>query len=63
VARFDVAMPNLHGPFGEDGRLQGMLDYLRVPCCGSGVAASAIAADKILCKRLMEELGVPTPAP
>jgi D-alanine-D-alanine ligase len=62
LARFDVALPNLHGPFGEDGRLQGLLDYLRVPYCGSGVAASAIAADKIVCKRVMESLAVPTPA-
>jgi D-alanine-D-alanine ligase len=62
LARFDVALPNLHGPFGEDGRLQGLLDYLRVPYCGSGVAASAIAADKIVCKRMMEALAVPTPA-
>ena len=62
AARFDVVLPNLHGPFGEDGRLQGLLDYMRVPYCGSGVAASAIAADKILCKRHMEALGVPTPA-
>jgi D-alanine-D-alanine ligase len=62
AARFDVVLPNLHGPFGEDGRLQGLLDYLRVPYCGSGVAASAIAADKILCKRHMEALGVPTAA-
>ena len=61
LAGFDVALSNLHGPFGEDGRLQGLLDYLRVPYCGSGVAASAVAADKILCKRLMESLGVPTP--
>lgn len=62
VARFGVVLPNMHGPFGEDGRLQGLLDYLRVPCCGSGVAAAAIAADKILCKRMMESLAVPTPA-
>jgi D-alanine-D-alanine ligase len=61
VTRFDVVLPNLHGPFGEDGRLQGLLDYLRVPCCGSGVAASAIAADKLLCKRYMQALGIPTP--
>jgi D-alanine-D-alanine ligase len=61
LAGFDVALSNLHGPFGEDGRLQGLLDYLRVPYCGSGVAASAVAADKVLCKRLMESLGVPTP--
>jgi D-alanine-D-alanine ligase len=61
LTRFDVALSNLHGPFGEDGRLQGLLDYLRMPYCGSGVAASAIAADKVLCKRLMESAGVPTP--
>jgi D-alanine-D-alanine ligase len=62
LAGFDVALPNLHGPFGEDGRLQGLLDYLRTPCCGSGVAASAIAADKIVCKQMMNALGIPTPA-
>ncbi|MGX9891209.1 D-alanine--D-alanine ligase family protein [Streptomyces sp. NPDC002276] len=57
----DVVLPNLHGPFGEDGRLQGLLDYLRVPYCGSGVPACAVAADKILCKEYMRGLGVPTP--
>jgi D-alanine-D-alanine ligase len=58
---FDVVLSNLHGPFGEDGRLQGLLDYLRIPYCGSGVAASAVAADKILCKRMMESLSIATP--
>ncbi|MFD9687591.1 ATP-grasp domain-containing protein [Kitasatospora sp. NPDC001309] len=57
----DIVLSNLHGPFGEDGRLQGLLDWLRRPYCGNGVAASAIAADKILCKRYMKGLGVPTP--
>ncbi|MFI2718335.1 ATP-grasp domain-containing protein [Streptomyces collinus] len=61
VVGHDVALSNLHGPYGEDGRLQGLLDYLRVPYCGSGVGASAVAADKILCKRVMLTLGVPTP--
>ncbi|MFI9834575.1 ATP-grasp domain-containing protein [Streptomyces sp. NPDC051913] len=61
LAGYDVALSNLHGPYGEDGRLQGLLDYLRVPYCGSGVAASAVAADKILCKQVMLTLGVPTP--
>ncbi|MFH8560800.1 ATP-grasp domain-containing protein [Streptomyces sp. NPDC017988] len=56
-----MVLSNLHGPYGEDGRLQGLLDYLRVPYCGSGVQASAVAADKILCKRIMLTLGVPTP--
>ncbi|MEV1008343.1 ATP-grasp domain-containing protein [Streptomyces sp. NPDC049881] len=62
LASYDVALSNLHGPYGEDGRLQGLLDYLRVPYCGSGVSASAVAADKILCKRVMVSLGVPTPS-
>ncbi|MFG2584499.1 D-alanine--D-alanine ligase family protein [Streptomyces malaysiensis] len=61
LVEYDVALSNLHGPYGEDGRLQGLLDYLRVPYCGSGVGASAAAADKILCKRMMLSLGVPTP--
>ncbi|MFJ8384766.1 ATP-grasp domain-containing protein [Streptomyces sp. NPDC094438] len=61
LAGYDVALSNLHGPYGEDGRLQGLLDYLRVPYCGSGVAASAVSADKVLCKRVMETLAVPTP--
>ena len=45
LAGYDVALSNLHGPYGEDGRLQGLLDYLRVPYCGSGVAASAVATE------------------
>lgn len=61
LSTFDVALSNLHGPFGEDGRLQGMLDYLRIPYCGSGVAASAVAADKIRCKWAMRSLSIPTP--
>ncbi|MFE6397486.1 D-alanine--D-alanine ligase family protein [Streptomyces alboflavus] len=61
LVEYDVALSNLHGPYGEDGRLQGLLDYLRVPYCGNGVGASAVAADKILCKRVMLALGVSTP--
>jgi D-alanine-D-alanine ligase len=61
LAAYDVALSNLHGPYGEDGRWQGLMDYLRVPYCGSGVQASAVCADKILCKRVMASLGVPTP--
>ncbi|OAH16376.1 D-alanine--D-alanine ligase family protein [Streptomyces jeddahensis] len=61
LVEYDVVLSNLHGPYGEDGRMQGLLDYLRVPYCGSGVGASAVAADKILCKRVMLALGVPTP--
>jgi D-alanine-D-alanine ligase len=49
----DVAFPVLHGPFGEDGTIQGLLEALGVPYVGSGVAASAVCLDKILFKELM----------
>lgn len=52
LVRYDVALSNLQGPYGEDGRLQGLLDYLRVPYCGSGVGASAVAADHITATQL-----------
>ena len=50
----------LHGPGGEDGTLQGALEYLRLPYTGSGVLASALAMDKLRCKRLWRGLGLPT---
>jgi D-alanine-D-alanine ligase len=55
----DVAFPVLHGPYGEDGTIQGMLETLEVPYVGSGVAASAVCLDKILFKALMQVEGVP----
>jgi len=56
----DVVFPVLHGPFGEDGTVQGLLDILDVPYVGSGVAASAIAMDKSLFKDVMKANGIPT---
>jgi D-alanine-D-alanine ligase len=56
----DVVFPALHGPFGEDGTVQGLLDILDVPYVGSGVAASAIAMDKSLFKDIMKANGIPT---
>jgi D-alanine-D-alanine ligase len=50
----------LHGPGGEDGTLQGALEYLGVPYTGSGVMGSAIAMDKLATKRLALSVGVPT---
>jgi D-alanine-D-alanine ligase len=61
LTHHDVILSNLHGPFGEDGRLQGTLDYLRLPYCGNGVTACAIGADKIKSKEFMSALGIPTP--
>jgi D-alanine-D-alanine ligase len=55
----DVAFPVLHGPFGEDGTVQGMLETLAVPYVGSGVAASAVSLDKVLFKQLMRAHGIP----
>jgi D-alanine-D-alanine ligase len=55
----DVVFPALHGPGGEDGTVQGVLETLAVPYVGSGVAASALCLDKVLFKRLMSACGVP----
>jgi D-alanine-D-alanine ligase len=54
----DVAFAALHGPFGEDGTVQGMLESLDVAYVGAGVAASAVCMDKVLFKRLMGAAGV-----
>lgn len=55
----DVAFPVLHGPFGEDGTVQGLLEILDVPYVGAGVAASAVCMDKVLFKELMSAVGIP----
>ncbi|HEY8913055.1 D-alanine--D-alanine ligase family protein [Lacisediminihabitans sp.] len=56
----DVVFPVLHGRFGEDGTVQGMLELAGVPYVGCGVLASALAMDKKLAQRLLEASGVPT---
>ncbi len=55
----DVVFPALHGSFGEDGAVQGLLETLEVAYVGSGVAASAVCLDKVLFKRLMSVLEIP----
>jgi len=60
--RIDVVLPILHGPYGEDGTVQGLCEVLDLPYVGCGVAACAITMDKILTKRLLQEAGLPTPA-
>lgn len=52
----------LHGRGGEDGVVQGLLEYLGVPCTGSGVLGSALAMDKLRTKQLWQGVGLPTPA-
>jgi D-alanine-D-alanine ligase len=55
----DVAFPVLHGPFGEDGVVQGLLECLDVPYVGSGVLASAVCMDKVAAKHLLARAGLP----
>jgi D-alanine-D-alanine ligase len=54
----DVAFPVLHGPFGEDGTVQGLLECLDVPYVGPGVLAAAVTIDKLIFKRLLAERGI-----
>ncbi|MGC4376263.1 D-alanine--D-alanine ligase [Fictibacillus sp. Mic-4] len=56
----DAVFIGLHGKFGEDGRLQGMLDMLNIPYVGSGVLASALAMDKSKSKKFFQEQGIRT---
>jgi D-alanine-D-alanine ligase len=55
----DAVFPALHGPFGEDGTVQGLLDLLDVPYVGAGVLASSVSMDKSVFKELMAAHGVP----
>jgi D-alanine-D-alanine ligase len=55
----DVAFPALHGPFGEDGSVQGVLEWLDIPYVGSDVLASAVCMDKLTLKRLFAQAGLP----
>ncbi|HXS32836.1 MAG TPA: D-alanine--D-alanine ligase family protein [Solirubrobacterales bacterium] len=55
----DVAFPALHGPFGEDGSVQGLLEWLDLPYVGSDVLSSAVCMDKLTLKRLFAQARVP----
>jgi D-alanine-D-alanine ligase len=59
--QIDVALIILHGPYGEDGTIQGFLDLLNIPYQGSGVLGSAVAMDKVISKQLYEKSGLPVP--
>jgi D-alanine-D-alanine ligase len=60
--RFDAVFPVLHGPFGEDGTVQGLCETAGWPCAGADVMASSIGMNKITFKRLVAGAGIPTPA-
>ncbi len=55
----DIAFPVLHGPYGEDGTIQGLFEMLDIPYVGCGVLASSTAMDKLQCKALWEAAGIP----
>src|SRR5947208_1728553 len=59
--RPDVAFVALHGPFGEDGTVQELLEVVGVPYTASGVSACIRCADKVLAKHAMRDAGIPTP--
>lgn len=55
----DVIFPILHGPLGEDGAMQGLLEIAGIPYVGAGIVGSAVGMDKDIMKRLLREAGVP----
>ncbi len=55
----DVIFPIVHGTYGEDGTLQGLCAMLDIPCVGAQTAASAVAMDKVLAKRVLRDAGIP----
>lgn len=59
IVRLDVVIPAIHGTFGEDGTLQGLLDLANIPYAGSGVAASAVGMDKPAMKAVFRSAGLP----
>lgn len=60
VLEFDVVFPVLHGPFGEDGTIQGVFEIAGIPYVGCDVTSSAVAMEKDLTKRLAVQAGIPT---
>ncbi|MFA6391364.1 MAG: D-alanine--D-alanine ligase family protein [Patescibacteria group bacterium] len=59
VLGLDVIIPIIHGPFGEDGTLQGLLELADIPYAGAGVLASSVAMDKVISKQLFKQAGLP----
>ncbi len=55
----DIVFPIIHGTNGEDGTLQGILEYMEIPYVGSGVCGSAVGMDKLIMKDILKSHGVP----
>jgi D-alanine-D-alanine ligase len=62
LGSIDVVFPLLHGPYGEDGTVQGLLELAGLPYVGAGVLGSAVGMDKVMMKRAFVACGLPTPA-
>ncbi len=62
AAGIDAAVIILHGPYGEDGTIQGLLDLLDIPYQGSGVLGSSLAMNKLASKQMYEQAGIPSPS-
>jgi D-alanine-D-alanine ligase len=60
LGSIDVVFPILHGPFGEDGTVQGLLKLANIPFVGAGVLGSAVGMDKDVMKRLLRDAKIPT---
>ncbi|MBL7865632.1 MAG: hypothetical protein JNK10_12185, partial [Cyclobacteriaceae bacterium] len=60
--KFDIAFPVLHGTDGEDGSIQGLLKSLSIPIVGTSVLGSALAMNKIVAKKLLQQAGIPVTA-
>jgi len=59
LGKVDVIFPVLHGPFGEDGTIQGLAKLANLPCVGAGILGSAVGMDKDVMKRLLRDAGIP----
>lgn len=59
LGKVDVIFPVLHGPFGEDGTVQGLARLANLPCVGAGILGSAVGMDKDVMKRLLRDAGIP----
>lgn len=59
AGEIDVIFPVLHGPYGEDGTIQGLAKMANIPCVGAGIIGSAVGMDKDIMKRLLRDAGIP----
>src|SRR5512145_116628 len=59
IGKVDVIFPVLHGPYGEDGTVQGLAKLANLPCVGAGILGSSVGMDKDVMKRLLRDAGIP----